>query len=187
MPQVIKHAFGNRKIVILNGDVGEGDVGAVERIAVDAATGRFARIPATGVFARRRACPLCIVAALLATAWTSEARGSTETRYPLVDARDRVQHVISLRGIDVQGPGGADEVERGRARGLTVKSMRLAQAAPDDPGELQKAVEQEHDRAELLAHELTIHRHLEMLLTLYRARAEAARFCENICSRSACT
>jgi hypothetical protein len=168
MPQVIKHAFGNRKIVILNGDVGEGDVGAVERIAVDAATGRFARIPATGVFARRRACPLCIVAALLATAWTSEARGSTETRYPLVDARDRVQHV--------QGPGGADEVERGRARGLTVKSMRLAQAAPDDPGELQKAVEQEHDRAELLAHELTIHRHLEMLLTLYRARAEAARF-----------
>ena len=176
MPQVIKHAFGNRKIVILNGDVGEGDVGAIERIAVDTATGRFARIPATGVFARRRAGPLCIVAALLATAWTSEARGSTETRYPLVDARDRVQNAISLRGVDVQGPGGADEVERGRARGLAVKSMRLAQAAPDDPGELQKAVEQEHDRAELLAHELTIHRHLEMLLTLYRAGAEAAHF-----------
>jgi hypothetical protein len=174
MPQVIEHAFGDRQIVILNVDVSAGDVGAVERIGGDAATAPFARIPATGAFARR-AGPLWIAAALLATAWTSGARGSPETRYPLADARDRVQHAIPLRGIDVQGPGGADEVERERARVLTVKSVRLAQAAPDDPGELQKAVEQEHDRAELLAHELTIHRHLEMLLTLYRARAEAAR------------
>jgi hypothetical protein len=54
--------------------------------------------------------------------------------------------------------------------------MRLAQAAPDDPEGLQKTLSQEHDRAELLARELTIHKHLEMLLTLYRARAEAARF-----------
>jgi hypothetical protein len=39
---------------------------------------------------------------------------------------------------------------------------------------LQKALEQEHNRAELLARELTIHRHLEMLLTLKRARIEGA-------------
>jgi hypothetical protein len=175
MPQVIEHAFGDRPIVILKVDVSAGAVGAVERIGGDAATALFARGPATGAFARR-AGPLWIAAALLATAWTSGARGSPETRYPLADARDRVQHAIPLRGIDVQGPGGADEVERERARVLTVKSVRLAQAAPDDPGELQKAVEQEHDSAELLARELTIHRHLEMLLTLYRARAEAARF-----------
>jgi hypothetical protein len=52
--------------------------------------------------------------------------------------------------------------------------MRLAQAAPDNPEDLQKALAQEHNRAELLARELTIHRHLEMLLTLKRARTEAA-------------
>ena len=52
--------------------------------------------------------------------------------------------------------------------------MRLAQAAPDNPEDLQKALEQEHNRAELLARELTIHRHLEMLLTLKRARIEGA-------------
>jgi hypothetical protein len=62
-----------------------------------------------------------------------------------------------------------------RASGPAAKSVRLAQAVPDDPDELQKALEQEHDRAELLARELAIHRHLEMLLTLHRARAEAAR------------
>ena len=39
---------------------------------------------------------------------------------------------------------------------------------------MQKALEQERNSAELLARELTIHRHLEMLLTLNRARTEAA-------------
>src|SRR6185437_5483654 len=59
---------------------------------------------------------------------------------------------------------------------IGLPSRWLAQAAPDDLVDLQKALVQEHDRAELLARELTIHRHLEMLLTLRRARAATARF-----------
>jgi hypothetical protein len=77
---------------------------------------------------------------------------------------------------DLGGGAGDCDAAPARARGLTAESVRLAQAGPDDPEGLQKMLAQEHDRVELLARELTIHQHLGMLLTLYRARAEAARF-----------
>ncbi len=61
-------------------------------------------------------------------------------------------------------------------RGLKQKSLRLAQAATSDADELQRALEQERHKAELLARELTITDRLEMLLRLYQARAESSRF-----------
>ena len=171
MRQVIEDPLENRTIVILNDDV------SVDcRVDGNIRKSPFAKMRIRGVFARRRAAPLWITAALLAMAWTSDSRGSPEARPAQSDARAPAQHKISVPELDFRGPVGARDIERVRASGATAKSVRLAQAVPDDPDELQKALEQEHDRAELLARELTIHRHLEMLLTLHRARAEAARF-----------
>jgi hypothetical protein len=54
-------------------------------------------------------------------------------------------------------------------------SVPPAQAMTGDPEELQKALDNEHHRAELLARELTTVRHLQMLLTLQKARVESAK------------
>lgn len=143
-------------------------MGADCQIDGDAGGVRFALVSAA--FARKRAVPLGIAAALLATVWTFEAHGSPETRYLPADARARAQHKVFAPEVDFRGFMGARHIDR------TAESVRLAQAAPDDLVDLQKALVQEHDRAELLARELTIHRHLEMLLTLRRARAATARF-----------
>jgi hypothetical protein len=96
--------------------------------------------------------------------------------YLPADARARAQHQVSIADRDFREPLGVRDIERLRAGGFVAKPMRLAQAAPDNPEEVRKALEQEHDRAEPLAGELTINRHLEMELTLNQARAEAARF-----------
>jgi len=71
---------------------------------------------------------------------------------------------------------GALDVERDQASRAGEKSVQLAQATTDDPEDRQKALDQEHRRAELLAGELTTVRHLEMLLTLQKARVESAQF-----------
>jgi len=163
MRQVIEDALGNRQVVILNDDV---DVGC--QVDREAAAARLGQIPVIGKFARRRAARPWIGAALLATAWASEVRGSSEARYPQANARAHAQLEVS-----VSEPG-AFGAESALSSGLTAKPVRLAQAAPDNPEGLQKALEQERNSAELLARELTIHRHLEMLLTLNRARTEAA-------------
>jgi hypothetical protein len=68
------------------------------------------------------------------------------------------------------------DVERDQASRAGEKSVQLAQVMTDDPEERQKALDQEHRRAELLARELTTVRHLEMLLTLQKARVESAQF-----------
>jgi hypothetical protein len=171
MRQVIEDALGNRQVIILNDDV---DVDC--QIDGEAAAARLGQILVIGKFARRRAARLWIGAALLATAWASEARGSSEALYPQADARARAPLEILVSGFEFRGPIGAFGAESALSSGLTAGSVRLAQAAPDNPEDLQKSLEQEHNRAELLARELTIHRHLEMLLTLNRARTEAASF-----------
>jgi hypothetical protein len=144
--------------------------GADCQIDGDAGRVQFARSPVIGVFVRKRAASLGIAAALLATVWPFEAHGSPQIRHLVADARARAQHEVFAPELEFRGLMDARYFDR------TAKSVRLAQAAPDDPVELQKALVQEHDRAELLARELIIHRHLEMLLTLHRARATTARF-----------
>jgi hypothetical protein len=169
MRQVIEDVLGNRQVVILNDDV---DVGC--QIDGEAAAAPLDQIPVISKLARRRAARLWISAALLATPWASEVRGSSEARYPQADARIHAQLEISVSEPGFRVPIGAFGAESALPSGLTAKSVRLAQAATDNPEDSQKALEQEHNRAELLVRELTIHRHLEMLLTLKRARTEAA-------------
>ena len=169
MRQVVENALGDLQVVILNDDV---DVDC--QIDGEAAEARLGQIPVIGKFAWRRPARLWIGAALLATAWASEVRGSSEAAYPQADARAHAQPEISASEPGFRDPIGAFGAESAPSSGLTAKSVRLAQAAPDNPEDLQKALEQEHNRAELLARELTIHRHLEMLLTLKRARIEGA-------------
>jgi len=169
MRQVVENALGDLQVVILNDDV---DV--VCQIDGEAVEARLGQIPVIGKFAWRRPARLWIGAALLATAWASEVRGSSEAAYPQADARAHAQPEISASEPGFRDPIGAFGAESAPSSGLTAKSVRLAQAVPDNPEDLQKALEQEHNRAELLARELTIHRHLEMLLTLKRARIEGA-------------
>jgi len=169
MRQVVENALGDLQVVILNDDV---DVDC--QIDGEAVEARLGQIPVIGKFAWRRPARLWIGAALLATAWASEVRGSSEAAYPQADARAHAQPEISASEPGFRDPIGAFGAESAPSSGLTAKSVRLAQAAPDNPEDLQKALEQEHNRAELLARELTIHRHLEMLLTLKRARIEGA-------------
>lgn len=171
MRQVIEDALGNRQVIILNDDV---DVGC--QIDGEAAAARLGQISVIGKCERRRATRLWIGAALLATVWASEARSSSEELYPQADARAHAQLEILVSEPEIRGPVGAFGAESALSSGLTGRSVRLAQAAPDNPEDVQKALEQEHNRAELLARELTIHRHLEMLLTLNRARTEGASF-----------
>jgi hypothetical protein len=136
---------------------------------------RASRNPIIRAFALKSAAPLWITGALLAAAWTSQAHGSPQALYLPADARARA-HQVSVPDREFRERLGVRDIERLRAGGFVAKPMRLAQAAPDDPKEVRKPVEQEHDRAEPLAGELTINRHLEMALTLNQARAEAARF-----------
>lgn len=159
-----ENALGNRQVVILDDDV---DIGF--QIDEEAAA---ARLPIAGKFAPRRVACLWIGAAILATLCTSEVRGSS--RYPQVGAPAHAQLEIAVSEPGFRGSIRAFRVESALSNTLTAKPVRLAQAALDNPEDLQKALEQEHDRAELLVRELAIHRHLEMLLTLNRARSEAA-------------
>ena len=141
----IADACENRKIVILNDDVS-----APCRIEKEAGWAPFARRPTKQVPAPGRAARLCITvtfltttflaSALLAPIWASEATA------------------------------GALGVESDQMSPAGERSVQPAQAITGDPEELQKALDQEHRRAELLARELTTVRHLEMLLT---ERAEA--------------
>jgi hypothetical protein len=171
MWQMIEDAPRNHQVVILGDDVGAGC-----RIDGDAGRARFAQSSAIGVFVRTRAAPLWIAAALLVTVSTYEARGSAEMRHLPSDAGARARHEVFALELDFRGPMPARDIDRMPAGGLTAELVRLAQAGPEDPEGLQKALVQEHGTAELLVRELTIHRHLEMLLTLHRARTATARF-----------
>jgi hypothetical protein len=125
------------------------DVSAPCRIDKGAGRAPFSRTPIKQVPARGRAARLWVTAAFLSTTiLTTAFFGAT---------------------------AGALDIERDQASRAGEKSVQLAQAMTDDPEERQKALDQEHRRAELLARELTTVRHLEMLLTLQKARVESAQ------------
>jgi hypothetical protein len=125
------------------------DVSAPCRIDKGAGRAPFSRTPIKRVPARGRAARLWVTAAFLTTTiLTTAFFGAT---------------------------AGALDIERDQASRAGEKSVQLAQAMTDDPEEPQKALDQEHRRAELLARELTTVRHLEMLLTLQKARVESAQ------------
>jgi hypothetical protein len=125
------------------------DVSAPCRIDKGAGRAPFSRTPIKQVPARGRAARLRVTAAFLTTTiLTTAFFGAT---------------------------AGALDIERDQASRAGEKSVQLAQAMTDDPEERQKALDQEHRRAELLARELTTVRHLEMLLTLQKARVESAQ------------
>jgi hypothetical protein len=125
------------------------DVSAPCRIDKGAGRAPFSRTPIKQVPARGRAARLWVTAAFLTTTiLTTAFFGAT---------------------------AGALDIERDQASRAGEKSVQLAQAMTDDPEERQKALDQEHRRAELLARELTTVRHLEMLLTLQKARVESAQ------------
>src|SRR5579872_5824135 len=171
MRQVIEDAPQYGQIVILNDDVDDVDAGCRNEN-----TARFGRTFAVAVFARKRRAALCVVAALLATAWTCQARCSSDRWDPSGDARSPAQQNVSVPEFVFREQPDPRASESVRVRRVTAELVRLAQAAPDDPEELRNALQQERAKAELLARELAVHRHLEMLLTLHQARAEGARF-----------
>jgi hypothetical protein len=126
------------------------DVSAPCRLDKGAGRAPFSRTPIKRVPARGRAARLWVTAAFLTTTiLTTTFFGAT---------------------------AGALDIERDQASRAGKKSVQLAQAMTDDQEERQKALDQEHRRAELLARELTTVRHLEMLLTLQKARVESAQF-----------
>src|SRR6516162_6616351 len=135
MRSVTVDAQGSQKIVIHNDDVSAA-------CRPDGGTGKvpFVQRPIRVLSARRRAAPLWITTALLATTWVSEA----------------------------QDLSGARQASRSDDQ-----SARLAQTLTGDAEELQRALDQEHHRAELLARALTSTRHLEMLLTFHKVRVDS--------------
>jgi hypothetical protein len=178
MRQVIVDAPGNGRngrIVILNDDVK-----TAREIAggscIESDKGLFAQKTTRLLPARGRAAPLWITAAFLATTWASETQGFPEARHARADAIANTRHAIAARNGDFGGTAGDHDFETVQASRFGDKSVLVAQATTGDTEELQKALEQEHRRSELLTRELTIARHLEMLLTLHKALAESARF-----------
>ena len=149
MGQVIASACDNRKSVIPNDDVN-----AACRIDKDAGGAPFARLPVKQGPERGRATRLTIAATFLATTFLATA------------------FITAIRPSEATA--GALDVASDQAGRAGEKSVQ-AQAMTGDPDELQKALDQEHRRAELLVRELTTVQHLEMLLTLQKARVESAK------------
>src|ERR1700746_902049 len=129
MGQVIASACENRTSVILNDDVN-----APCRIDKDAGGGPFARRPIKQGPVRGRATRLRITAAFLATTFLATA------------------FITAIRPSEATA--GALDVASDPPRRTGEKSVQ-AQAMTGDPDELQKALDQEHRRAELLVRELT--------------------------------
>ncbi|MBV8574638.1 MAG: hypothetical protein JOZ58_06290 [Acetobacteraceae bacterium] len=162
MRQLAEHTFGN--------GMAAADVSAACRIDED--IGRSvstAAIVVKGVLTAGRAGS--IIAFLLTTTWMSEARASPQQAYAQVGPSPCAPQIARDSG----GGAGVGDSEPVRASASSSNALQLAQAVPDDPEALQKSLRQEHDRAALLARELVVHQHLEMLLTLYQARAQVAR------------
>jgi hypothetical protein len=176
MRHVIVGAPGkNGRIVILNDDVKTArEIASGSCIESD--NSLFAQKTMRILPARGRAASLWITAAFLATTWASETQGFPEARHAQADALAKTQHAIAARNVDFGGTAGDRGFETVQASRFGGKSVLIAQATTGDTEELQKALEQEHRRAELLTRELTIARHLEILLTPHKARAESARF-----------
>jgi hypothetical protein len=176
MRQAIVDAPGkNGTSVFLNDDVKTArEIAGDSRIASDQRP--FAQKTMRLLTARRPAAPLWIAAAFVAATWAPETQGFPEAGRAQADALASAQRTAAVRNVDFRGTTGDLDLETRRASRSGGKSVQFAQATTLDTEELQKALEQEHSRADLLARELTIARHLEMLLTLHKARAESAGF-----------
>jgi hypothetical protein len=176
MRQVIVDAPGkNGRIVILNDD-GKTAREIAGGSCVESDNRLFAQKTMRLPPARGRAALMWITAAFLATTWASETQGFPEARHAQADALANAQRAIAARKVDFGRTAGDLDFETVQASRFGDKLVSIAQATTGDTEELQKALEEQHRRAERLARELTIARHLEMLLTLYKARAESARF-----------
>ena len=169
MRQVIADAPANEKIVILNNGVNVAAGGSgkppVARKAIQ-------YLPA-----RRRATPLYITAALLATTWALETQAFPEVRHAQADASAGARHPTAARILGLGRTAGDGDFATVQTSRRADKSVQLAQTTTGDAQEPPEGVEQEHDRAEKLARELAVaRRDLELLLTLLnRTRDESAR------------
>ena len=127
-----------------------------------------------------RAAPLWVAAALLLPATSaSEARGFPESWHAPADALANTQHPTAARNVDFGKMAGDHVFETAQASRFGGKPMRFAQATSADSEELQKALEQEHRRAELLSRQFTIVRRLEILLTTSLSRDASVRTSES--------
>src|SRR6185437_13375407 len=173
MKQVIVDApRKNRRIVILNDDVKTArEIAGRPRI-------KSSKRPKTGRLfpTRGRGASLWVTATFLAATWTPGVQGFAETGYAQAEALASRQRAAATSNVDFGGTTGSRDFEMAQVSRADDKSVRFAQATTRDTEELQKALEKEHAKADLLARELTITRHLEMLLTLHKARAESAQF-----------
>jgi hypothetical protein len=131
------------------------EVSAPCRVDEDAGRAPFARGPVT-------LCPVC-----RQPAWLRFATAFLTTTFLTTAA------LASICASEAKA--GAVDVDIERASGAGETSGQPAQPVTGDPEELQKALDQEHRRAQLLARELTTVRNLEMVLTLQKARVEAAK------------
>jgi len=175
MRQVIMDAPGeNGRLVILNDDVKTAlGIAGGSRIASNKRP--FAQKTTRLLTARGRAASLWIAAAFFTATWAPETR-ALDAGNAQADALVSTQHATGARNVDFGGTTGGRDFKTVQASRSGYNSVRFAQATTRDTEELQKALEHEHSKADLLARELTIARHLEMLLTLRKARAESARF-----------
>ncbi len=105
--------------------------------------------------ARGRAALMWITVAFLATTWASETQGFPEARHAQSDALANTRHAIAARNGDFGGTAGDHDFETQVSR-FGDKSVLVAQATRGDTDteELQKALEQEHRRSELLIRDL---------------------------------
>jgi hypothetical protein len=164
MRQVIVDASGkNARIVILHDRMENARETAGSCIELD--TKRLARESTRSLPARWRAAPLWITVAFLATTWASETLAFSEAGRAPVDPLVNTQPVIAATDVELVRTAGDRDFETVQASQLGRKSVQVAQATVGETEELQKALEQEHRRAELF----------ERLMTLSKAPAESAR------------
>ena len=162
MRQVTVGVLGNREIVIRNDDVS-----AACRIVGDLSTasavhGLVRGFPAGGErhFFDHRGPPRGDVGIGNASFSGTAARASGCAR-----ARTTSYHPANIDS----GPERPVFQTTSKRVGLATNCWGLLETAADDTEDLQKALDREHHRAELLARELAVVRHLEMLLTLHKA------------------
>jgi hypothetical protein len=151
------------------------DVSPASRIKGDVGKPPLGHRPICGVCGRSRSAPFWIAATFLAATWAAGSCGSPEMPHAQARALTAAQQTTSPHEFDLGGSDGAIDVERLQAIRPTDKPARLAQAMLGDSDESQRALEREHQRAELLARELTITRQ-EMLLTLRGGCADMTQF-----------
>jgi hypothetical protein len=162
MRQTIEDASGkNRRIAMLNDRTKNARENL--RSCIEVNTRQFAQNAMRRRPGQGRAVLRWIVAASLAATWGSETQALSEARHARADALASAQLAIAASNVELGGTGDRDS-ETVQASRFGEKSVLVAQATAADTKELQKALEQEHHRTELI----------ERLLTLHKASVESA-------------